>query len=68
LQSRLSEVESGRAIEKQKLELLVKEKEQEIRSLGNQLKSVQQEANSKKVTEIQEEYNQKVKSKYKKSC
>ncbi|KAF4522420.1 hypothetical protein B566_EDAN007670 [Ephemera danica] len=61
LQTRLSENEIGRTTEKQKLELQIKEKEQEIRSLGNQLKAAQQEAGSKKVAEIQEECNQKIK-------
>jgi septal ring factor EnvC (AmiA/AmiB activator) len=59
----LSEVESGRASDCKRLELLVKEKEQEIRSLTNQLKSSVNESgsSSKKIAELQNEMEKKIK-------
>lgn len=63
LQGKLSDTESGRASESRRLELQVKEKEQEVRSLNNQLKSAQQDSgsSSKKVVELQDELGKKVK-------
>jgi chaperonin cofactor prefoldin len=43
----------------------VKEKEQEVRSLNNQLKTAQQDtgSSSKKIAELQDEFNKKMQSK-----
>ncbi|XP_059483839.1 myosin-11 isoform X7 [Neocloeon triangulifer] len=63
LQKKLSDMESGRTFDVKKLELQVKEKEQEVRSLNIQLKSAQLDsgASGKKVLDLQEECSRKTK-------